>query len=119
MRAWQEYSKIKHCTASVVSFLESGEYYVGDLWDSPPTKSSDVSETDQSPREADLIALVKKLKSELDLFKNALGEPQTLSLEGETLNDVNVVLRAQDIVAMTNRFQTHPGNIMLNNLIMQ
>ena len=59
----------------------------------------------------------KKLQSDLDLFKNALGQPKTLSLEGETLNDVNVVLRAQDIVAMKNRFRTHPGNIMLNRIM--
>ena len=110
---------MKLCTASVVSFSGSNEYNDGNLWDSPPTKLSDVSETNQSRREVELIALVKKLQSDLDLFKNALGQPQTLSLEGETLNGVNVELRAQDIVAMTNQFQTHPGNIMLNNLIMQ
>ena len=65
------------------------------------------------------MALVKQLKSELDLFKNALGQPKTPTPEVDTLNDVNVVLRAQDIVAKMNQFQTHTGNIMLNNLVMQ
>ena len=65
------------------------------------------------------MALVKQLKSELDLFKIALGQQKTPTQEVDTLNDVNVVLRAQDIVVHKNRFHTHTGNIMLNNLVMQ
>ena len=76
-------------------------------------------ETGQSTRETELMALVKQLKSELDLFKNAHGQPETPTQEVDTLNDVNVVLRAQDIVAKKNRFQNPTGNIILNNLVLQ
>ena len=54
-----------------------------------------------------------------DLFKNTLGVSKTHTLEVETLNNILSRLHGKDIMAKTNKYQTHPGNVMLNNLVIK